>query len=84
MLLYYVKDGLMVSVIGNASDMDGTISGITINWGDSKISRIIADNYESFERSHAYSEPGTYTILITAIDNSGDSTKQSFSVDVKL
>jgi maltose 6'-phosphate phosphatase len=78
----YVRDGLSVSIVGSANDMDGKVSVITISWGDSKISRIIADSYESFERNHSYSEPGIYNILITAIDNSGDSTKQSFLVEL--
>jgi maltose 6'-phosphate phosphatase len=72
-----VNDGLQVTLTGSASDPDGTITGVAINWGDSKISQVPEGEFAGFEKSHLYSGPATCTIVVTARDNVGDSSQTS-------
>jgi maltose 6'-phosphate phosphatase len=75
-----VYDGLKVTVTGSASDADGTVAGITINWGDKVVNQLVAGQVAAFEVSHIYAEPGTWQIMVTARDDAGDSSFRSITV----
>ena len=68
------SDGLKVTLKGSATDPDGTITGVTINWGDKNSSQLAVNEFADFDVSHLYADPATYVIRITARDNFGDST----------
>jgi PKD repeat protein len=58
--------GRTASVTVTASDDDGTISSLSIDWGDGTIEPTTA-----VTRTHTYAETGTFTITLTATDNEG-------------
>ncbi|MFZ4412646.1 MAG: endonuclease/exonuclease/phosphatase family protein [Bacteroidales bacterium] len=75
-------DGLNLTINGTANDPDGKISEITIFWGDNNMDDLFGSVLTNINLSHSYLNPGTYTIRITARDNVGDSTSQSFPLIV--
>ncbi len=52
-----------------ANDPDGTISYISINWGDGTTDTLPGT---ATSASHTYTSPNTYTITVTAKDDSGN------------
>ncbi|HEY4934333.1 MAG TPA: choice-of-anchor D domain-containing protein, partial [Terriglobales bacterium] len=52
-----------ISVSANCSDLSGTITSITIDWGDG--SQLTSGS----SGTHTYSAAGTYTVTVTATDN---------------
>ncbi|MEI7500219.1 MAG: endonuclease/exonuclease/phosphatase family protein [Bacteroidota bacterium] len=73
-------DGLKVTIEGNISDPDGTITGVVINWGDKKTIELNGNDFANFELSHTYINPAPYNIIITARDNYGDSASLVIAV----
>ncbi len=78
----YNVDALNVTIEGRVIDYDGTISKVKIDWGDNKIDILLESEFLNIEESHTYLNPAPYNILITTIDNDGDSTNQSLSLVV--
>jgi maltose 6'-phosphate phosphatase len=72
-----VADGLQVNLTGSASDPDGTVAIVTINWGDNMYTALGAGEFAGFNISHLYGSPGDYNIRITAQDNAADSATQT-------
>jgi endonuclease/exonuclease/phosphatase family metal-dependent hydrolase len=70
----HVDDGLQVTLNGRATDPDGTISGVTIDWGDNKHEQLPGTGVADFTVSHLYAEPATCQIIITALDDAGETT----------
>jgi len=72
--------GQAVTVTFSSSDPDGTVTGVTVNWGDGKVDTIApGTTTDSHTYSLASSSPSaTYTVTITAVDNNG-STKTATS-----
>ena len=77
-----VIEGLTVTLTGSAIDNDGTISKLTIAWGDNKTDKYINNDFTTIELNHTYLVPATYNILITTCDNEGDSVSRSIPVTV--
>ena len=75
-------NGLEVILTGTAVDSDGTISMIKIDWGDNNINNFVKEDFSNLEKTHIYSSPATYDILITVSDNDGDSTYLPLTVSV--
>ena len=75
-------DGLKVTIKGSATDPDGTISGVTIDWGDKSTGQLPGSEFADFEESHIYKDPATYKIIITARDNEGYPTTMLIAVSV--
>jgi hypothetical protein len=69
--------GTTITLTFNAKDPDGTISSISINWGDGSPPDSLPGSATS--DTHSYTKAGSYTIIITATDNSGSSTQASNS-----
>ena len=74
------SDGLKVTIKGSATDPDGTITGVTIDWGDKNNGQLTGNEFSGFEVIHIYKDPATYTIIITARDNEGDTTVRTVNV----
>jgi maltose 6'-phosphate phosphatase len=74
--------GLEVTLKGSATDTDGTITGLDIDWGDHQINSIPVNNFAGFEISHSYGAPATFSIIITARDNDGESASRIIPVTV--
>ena len=60
---------------------------LTANWGDvynsgNNTQTSYANGNQNFSFSHMYQNPGTYTLRITATDNSGRSTYETYTVVV--
>jgi len=75
----YTTEGLSITLEGEISDPDSTVSQVFIEWGDSKTEKLIDSDYSQIEVSHRYAEPATYNIHITATYSEGDSTSQSIT-----
>jgi len=80
-----VNTGQMVSLTFHASDADGTISSLSVNWGDGTSVDVMPGTATS--DSHIYTTTGSspskvYTITVTAIDNSGSTGQTLASVTV--
>lgn len=61
--------------MAGTSDPDGLVTGYSINFGDGTV-------VSAMSGSHAYLEPGTYTIKATATDNAGASSTVTRSVSI--
>jgi hypothetical protein len=61
----------------SAVDSDGTISSISVNWGDGSAPDMLAGSATS--DTHSYTRAGSFTIIITGTDNSGSTTHVSSS-----
>ena len=61
--------GQLVTVTFSAGDVDGSVSSISVNWGDGSSAHNLPGTASS--DTHAYTFAGSFTITITAIDNSG-------------
>jgi len=63
------QKGKIVTVAFSATDPDGTISSIIVNWGDSSVPDSLSGSATS--DTHTYNVTGTFTINVTATDNGG-------------
>ncbi len=68
--------GLTADVTSTSTDSDGTITGVSWDFGDS------TPLVTTGSASHAYANPGTYTITLTATDNAGGTDTQTADVTV--
>lgn len=73
---------LSVTLIGSATDADGTINSLTIDWGDSIVDKYVNNDFTTIKIAHTFTLPAAYTIWVTAKDNNGDSTILSVPVAV--
>lgn len=73
-------DGLQLTLTGSTYIDDGQISKLSIDWGDGEIINLQHVNFESFEKTHLYSDPSTYVVTIVVADPYGMSTSKSLSV----
>jgi hypothetical protein len=76
-----VNTGATVTAVFTASDPDGTISLISVNWGDGSA----LDNLPGTATSdtHSYSSAGSFTTTVTATDNSGSTSQGTGSITVQ-
>jgi PKD repeat protein len=72
---YATTGGNGVSFFDQSTDVDGTVTGWSWNFGDGNTST-------DQNPSHVYASPGTYSVTLTATDNDGatDSVNKSVSV----
>jgi hypothetical protein len=61
--------GQLVTIGFSATDPDGTVSSISVNWGDG--SAIDSLSGTATSDTHTYSTANSFTITVTATDNSG-------------
>ena len=80
--IIYDIEALKVTLTGSAVDIDGVISEVKINWGDNNSDILINNDFTNIEESHIYSDPSSYNIVVTVIDNKGDSAIQFIPVVV--
>jgi maltose 6'-phosphate phosphatase len=80
----YTADALTVTISGTAIDKDGNIKNMIVDWGDSLAETLVLNETGYVQKSHHYSAPGNYTIVITATDNSNESSTQTFVTDLKF
>ena len=73
-------EGLTIAITGSVMDSDGVIAEVLIDWGDGKNDIIKDVDFVNFEKSHQYSNPGSFLVLVTATDNNEDSTSNSFDI----
>src|SRR5438093_821777 len=74
--------GQPVTLIITATDPDGTISSININWGDGTTPDSLPGSATS--DTHSYSQTGTFTISITGTDNSGSTGQATGTMTVTV
>jgi PKD domain-containing protein len=70
--------GEQVRLNFTAIDLDGTVSSVSINWGDGSNSYIVISSATPLV--YSYTKTGTFTITITATDNSGSTSQASTSI----
>src|SRR5439155_1370020 len=77
--------GQAVTVAITSSDPDGTVTGVTVNWGDGKVDTLTpGTTTDSHTYSLTSSSPSvTYTITITAVDNSGSTKTATSSIAIQ-
>lgn len=75
------KPGQTVTISFSATDPDGTISSFTVNWGDGSAPDTLPAS--AISDTHTYARAGSFTITLTATDNSG-SISQASSVPVTV
>lgn len=72
------KVALTVAVTPTASDTDGTIAEISIDWGDASP----ADTCESGDTVvHVYAAAGTFVVTVTATDDDGATAAEEYSLN---
>jgi hypothetical protein len=64
-----------VTISFSATDPDGTLSSITVNWGDGSSPDILQPSPRL--DTHRYNTTGTFTITVTVTDNSGSTSSVS-------
>ena len=72
--------GQPVSLSFTASDPDGTISTITVDWGDNTGPQNLPGT--STSETHTYQAGGQYTITVSATDNSGSRNSETQAITV--
>jgi len=72
--------GQPVSLAFTASDPDGTISTITVDWGDNTSPQNLPGT--STSETHTYQAGGQYTITVDATDNSGSRNSETQAITV--
>jgi len=77
--------GQAVTVAVSSSDPDGTVTTVTVNWGDGKVDTLTPGTTTD---SHTYSltsssPSATYTITITVVDNSGSTKTATSSIAIQ-
>lgn len=72
--------GQLVSLSFTASDPDGTISTITVDWGDNTGPQNLPGT--STYETHTYQAGGQYTITVDATDNSGSRNSETQAITV--
>ncbi len=72
-----ILTGQVVTLTLNATDVDGTVSSISVNWGDGSAPDVLSGSATS--DTHTYIKAGSFTIIVTATDNSGSSGQVSSS-----
>ena len=77
-----VNTGVLVTATFTATDPDGTISSIMVNWGDGTAVDTLAGTATS--DTHTYASPGSFTITVTATDNSGSTGQATGSITVNV
>jgi hypothetical protein len=77
--------GQAVTLTVSSSDPDGTVTGVTVNWGDGKVDTLTpGTTTDSHTYSLSSSSPSaTYTITVTAVDNSGSTKTATTSITVQ-
>ena len=76
-----VATGSALTATFAATDIDGTISSITVNWGDGSVVDNLAGTVTS--DTHSYASPGNFTIIVSVTDNSGSKAQTTATVSVK-
>jgi hypothetical protein len=79
-----VPEGSQVSLNGSFQDSDfeqDTFSG-SINWGDGQTTQLNGLTNAGFQRSHVYSEAGTYTASATVTDDDNQSVSGSIVLQI--
>src|SRR5207244_3103298 len=80
-----VNTGQMVRRTFHAGDVDGTISSLSVNWGDGTSADVLPGTATSDSHSYtttASSPSKVFTVTVTAIDNSGSTGQALVSVTV--
>jgi len=72
----------MVTVTFTASDVDGTISSISVSWGDGSAPDVLAGTAAT--DTHTYTSGNNFTITMACTDNSGSTGHASGSVTVTV
>src|SRR5438093_1213974 len=70
--------GQLVTVTFAGTDPDGTVSSITVSWGDGSAVDTLGGGATS--DTHTYTTASTFTITVTATDNSGSTGQATGSV----
>ncbi len=66
-----VLRGQLITLSISANDPDGTVSSIQVDWGDGTIDNLPGN---AIGDAHAYGPAGTYTVVVTATDDNGDTS----------
>lgn len=66
-----IINGLEVTLTGSATDSNGAITVVQIDWGDNSSLEFINNHFDNFSTSHNYDKPETYTITVSIKDDSG-------------
>lgn len=80
--LNLVPDGLKVALKGSATDSDGSVANVMVNWGDNTSEYLMYMNFDSIYATHEYYDPANYTIRIVVFDNAGDSSVYLYPVNL--
>ena len=72
--------GQLVTVTFTASDVDGSVSSVTVNWGDGTTPDSLSGTATS--DTHSYSASRSFAITVTATDNGGSTGQATGAVTV--
>ena len=79
----HVETSETVTVNFSATDPDGSVSSVSVNWGDGSASDVLSRS--AGLDTHSYTKTGSFTVTLTATDNSGSIAQVSSSpVNVSL
>jgi maltose 6'-phosphate phosphatase len=75
-------EGLVVTLTGSVTDHDGSVSRLSVEWGDNQGNNFENINFSMLNIRHRYREPGNYSLSLLVTDNLSDTTIQTISISV--
>ena len=77
-----VPFGFSVTLSGKASDPDGSLKSVSIDWGDGSSPTVLNSGFSPFSAVHDYAICGNKTIRVTATDTRNGTATAPVSADV--
>jgi PKD repeat protein len=77
-----VNTGQLVTLTFSTTDPDGTVSSVTVSWGDGTTPSSLAGTVTSATHTYASTGPSTsksFTVTVSAVDNGGSTSSASTS-----
>jgi hypothetical protein len=79
--LQVVVSGADAIVVAEVGDDNGDLASIVIEWGDG-VEQTVESGFPGLRVDHAYTVPGSYTLIVQALDEAGNSAIETADVEI--